>query len=574
MRMSQLFGATLRSAPKEAETPGHQLLLRGGFVRQLGQGIFSYLPLGWRVIQRIEAILREEMNSAGGAEISLPLVQPADVWRQSGRWSAVGPELTRFRDRRDRDMVLAMTHEEVVASLAASEIHSWRQLPRLIYQIQLKFRDDPRPRAGLIRTREFTMKDAYSLDRDQAGLDGQYDRIYRAYLNIFSRCGLPVIAVGADVGMMGGSEAHEFMYPTPIGEDTIVLCDRCGYAQNRQVATFAKPDPVAEELAPLDRVATPGANTIEALSTFLGIPAARTAKVVFVAATPTAGGRDVPVVAVVRGDMSLNETKLANTVGAAELRPMTGEEILAIGCVPGYASPIGVHDATVVVDEVIASSVNLVAGANQEGWHLRNVNLGRDYSGQVADIVAAEDGHPCVQCGAPLRTTRAVEVGNIFKLGTRYSEAFGANFLDTDGTERPVVMGSYGIGVGRLLACIAEERHDDAGLQWPAAVAPFDMHLCSIGEEGVAAAGELHDLLQLEGLTVLWDDRAERPGVQFADADLIGAPVRLTMSPRTLEANSVEVKRRDCRDAQVISRSDLLEHLRSQTDQGETRTTD
>jgi prolyl-tRNA synthetase len=554
--MSRLFGTTLREAPSGAETPGYQLLLRGAYIRQLGQGIFSYLPLAWRVMRRIEDIMREEMDAAGGVELSMPLVHPADIWRRSGRYEAVGPEMARFADRRERPVVLAMTHEEVVASLAASEIQSWRQLPKLVYQIQLKFRDDPRPRAGLLRAREFTMKDAYSLDRDEAGLDVQYKRLHESYDEIFRRCNLPVIPVASDVGMMGGTAAHEFMYLNPLGEDTLVLCDSCGYAQNRQVARAARPAiDAAEEPLPIERVETPDATTIAALCELLGIEPTRTAKIVFMA---TDGGRFV--VAVVRGDMQLNETKLANVVHAAELRPMTPEEIESIGCVPGYASPIGVGDrAVVVVDEVVAASPNLVAGANEAGWHLRNVNAGRDFTAEtVADITAAEEGQPCVDCGAALRTERGVEVGNIFKLGTRYSK-LGANYLAEDGTEHPIVMGSYGIGVGRLLACIAEEHHDDRGLCWPTTVAPFAAHLCVIGDEGHAAIDGVTEVLERSGLDVLVDDRGERPGVQFNDAELIGCPVLLTVSRRSLESGGVEARLRSeaSRDSVVVPLADL-----------------
>jgi prolyl-tRNA synthetase len=556
MKMSQMFGTTLREAPSGAETPGYQLLLRGAYVRQLGQGIFSYLPLAWRVMRRIEDVMREEMDAAGGVELSMPIVQPADPWQRSGRYEAVGPEMARFSDRRDRPLVLAMTNEEVVSTLAASEVQSWRQLPKLVYQIQLKFRDDPRPRAGLIRAREFTMKDAYTLDRDEAGLDVQYERLQRAYDAIFARCRLPAIAVAADVGMMGGTAAHEFMYLNPIGEDTIVLCDACGYSQNRQVATAGRPAvDSSEEPLPIERASTPDASTITSLCEVLGIGPERTAKVVFMA---TDTGR--LLVALVRGDMQLNETKLANLVKAAELRPMTPEEIVAIGCVPGYASPIGVGDrATVVVDELVAASPNLVAGANEEGWHLRNVNAGRDFSPDiVADITAADDGQPCVNCGSPLRTERGVEVGNIFKLGTRYS-SLGAHYLAEDGTEQPIVMGCYGIGVGRVFACLAEEHHDDKGLVWPAEVAPFAAHLCVIGEEGSAAAGEISGLLEAAGLDVLVDDRGERPGVQFTDAELIGCPVLLTVSKRSLAGGGVEARVRSAagRESEIVPISEL-----------------
>jgi prolyl-tRNA synthetase len=561
--MSALLGTTRRETSGSGEADSQQLLLRAAYVRQLGQGIFSYLPLGWRVMRKIEQIMRAEMEAAGGVELSLPVVQPAELWKESGRWDAIGPELARLKDRRSRDLVLAMTHEEVVASLAASEITSWRDLPRLVYQIQLKFRDDPRPRAGLIRTREFTMKDAYSLDRDVAGLDRQYRRLHEAYDQIFERCRLPVVAVGADVGMMGGSGAHEFMYLNPIGEDTLVLCDHCGYAQNRQVAVLRKVVPSAEAERPLERVETPGASTIDDLARLLDLDPVRTAKVVFFAAVDPPTTRFV--IAVVRGDMTVNETKLANILGSAELRPMTDEEIDSIGCCPGFASPIGVGErAVVVVDDLVAASPNLIAGANEVDAHLLNVNVGRDYKADVvADIVAADDGHPCATCGSPLRTTRGVEVGNIFRLGTKFSEAAGANFLDEDGQQRPVVMGSYGIGVGRLMACIVEEHHDDRGIRWPAAVAPFFVHLCALGEASAAPAEALYEELELAGIEVLFDDRFERPGVQFADADLIGIPLRLVISTRAIEAGGIEVKRRDQTDSTVVARTEIIEWLRS-----------
>jgi prolyl-tRNA synthetase len=566
MRMSQLLGTTLREAPGAGEAVSQQLLVRAGFVRQLGQGIYSYLPLGWRVMQKIEQIMREEMEAVGGVELSLPVVQPAEIWRASGRWSSIGPELARLKDRRGRDLVLAMTHEEVVASLAASEIRSWRDLPRLIYQIQLKFRDDPRPRAGLIRTREFTMKDAYSLDRDVAGLDRHYELLHGAYERIFERCELPVIAVGADVGMMGGFGAHEFMYLASVGEDTLVLCDHCGYAQNRQVAVFAKPVPAAEEAKPLQRVATPGASSIEALSSLLDVSQERTAKVVFFATNAAAQAPGRFVVAVVRGDMTVNETKLANVLSASELRPMTNEEIETIGCRPGFASPIGVGErAVVVVDDLVASSPNLIAGGNEVDVHLLNVNVGRDYKAdEVADIVAAGDGDPCSVCGSPLRTTRGVEVGNIFKLGTKFSEAAGASFLEEDGREHPVVMGSYGIGVGRLLACIAEQHHDERGLRWPASVAPFRVQLCVLTESVMSIAETLYDELTSSGIEVLFDDRLERAGAQFADADLIGAPFRLVVSSRSIQAGGVEVKRREDEAPSVVPGEQVGAWLREQ----------
>jgi len=571
--MSRLFGETLREAPAGIESPGHQFLLRAGYVRQLAQGIFSYLPLGWQAMLHIEQILREELTAIGGVELSLPVVHPAELWQQSGRYQAIGAELTRFHDRRDREMVLAMTHEEVVATLAASEISSYRQLPKLVFQIQTKWRDDPRPRAGMIRAREFTMQDSYSLDLDDAGLDTQYRAHYEAYFKIFARCGLPVIAVGADVGIMGGTGAHEFMYLTPLGEDTLVLCDSCGYAQNRQVATSRKPVAEPEEPRPVRRVATPHATTIEELATMLEVEWARTAKIVFLAGEHR-GEEGKPVmrliVAVVRGDTDLNEAKLANLFGGAELRPMTLDEIASIGAVAGFASPIGLTGGEVVVDELVMASPNLVAGANEEGWHLLETNAGRDWQPDiVADIVSADDGDGCSVCGEPLRTVRGVEVGNIFRLGTRFAKAFGATYLDPEGNAQPIVMGCYGIGVGRLLACIAEEHHDERGLRLPVAVAPYLVHLTVLRGSDTPAgdvAERVYGTLEAAGIGVLFDDRGERPGVKFADADLIGLPVRLTVSDRSLNAGGIELKRRDSDEARIVAEDTLIAEIRAKLD--------
>src|SRR5579859_5062386 len=460
MRMSHLFGQTLREAPAEAEVDSHKLLVRAGFIRQLGAGLFSSLLFAKRSLTKIENIMRDEINAIGGQELSMPVVHPADLWKETGRWYQIGSEMGRFLDKSNHDMVLAMTHEEIVADLVRREVQSYRQLPMLVYHIQTKWRDDPRPRAGLIRAREFTMLDSYSLDPDNEALDKQYRAHYQAYFNIFNRCGLPTIAVGADVGMMGGSLAHEYMYLTPIGEDTLLLCDHCGYAANRQIAHFRKPPAAAEEAQPMEKVATPHVATIEALADFLKVPKARTAKAVFMMATLPEGEGQLErfVFALVRGDMEVNETKLTNALKAKELRPAREDEIRAVGAEPGYASPVGLKDVLVVVDDAIPQSPNLVAGANEVGYHLLNVNYGRDYQAQiVADIAAASEGDACPVCGNPMRTTRGVEVGNIFKLGTRYTEALGATFLDSTGTQKPVIMGSYGIGIGRLLACIAEE---------------------------------------------------------------------------------------------------------------------
>jgi len=563
MKMSRLFGQTLRKPPADAQIASHQLLAQAGFVRQLGAGIFSYLHLARRSMTKIENILRDEMNAIGGQEITMPIVHPADLWKKTGRWYQIGSEMGRFYDKNDRDMVLAMTHEEVIADLVRTEIQSYKQLPRLLYHIQTKWRDDPRPRAGLIRAREFTMKDSYSLDADREGLDVQYQAHYQAYFNIFHRCGLPIVAVKSDVGMMGGKIAHEFMYLTPIGEDTLILCDKCGYMANRQIARFQKPAPMEEKPRPIEKVATPGVTTIEGLAKFLGVSESKTAKAVFRVATVTEKQEDMErfVFAVVRGDMDVNETKLANTVKAKSLRPARDEEIRNIGAIPGYASPIGIEDVIVVVDDLIPDSPNLVAGANEEGYHMLNVNYGRDYRADVVkDIVVAEDGYTCPDCGAAMHSSKGVEVGNIFKLGTRYSESMGCTFLDKDGQAKPVIMGSYGIGVGRLLACVAEEYHDEQGLLWPVTVAPYHVHIVTLrgGEE---TAERLYADLQSADIEVLYDDRDERSGVKFNDADLIGIPIRLTVSKRSLEAGGVELKLRRSPERAVISQDEILPYV-------------
>ncbi|MDH5507512.1 MAG: proline--tRNA ligase, partial [Anaerolineae bacterium] len=546
MKMSNLFTQTLRDAPADAETVSHQLLVRAGFIRQLGAGIYTLMPLGKRTVAKLEDIMRQEINAIGGQEIFMPVIHPADLWQETNRWYEIGSEMSRFHDKNDHDMVLAMTHEEVVADLVRKDIQSYRQLPRLVYHIQTKWRDDPRPRAGLIRVREFTMKDSYSLDADEAGLDKQYRAHYQAYFNIFNRCALPSAAVRSDVGMMGGSLAHEYMYLSPIGEDTLLICDACGYMANRQIALFQKTAAAPEELLPMEKVATPDVSTIDALASFLNVPAAKTAKAVFMIATITEGQQDVQkfVFAVVRGDMDLNETKLLNALKAKELRPAHEEEIIAVGAVPGYASPIGLKEVLVVVDDSIPASPNLVAGANQAGFHMRNVNFDRDYKASIiTDIAAAQEGDSCPKCAADMRVSRGVEIGNIFKLGTKYTQALGANFLDKNGKSRPVIMGSYGIGSGRLLACIAEEHNDEHGLSWPITVAPFHIHLVSLrgGEE---SADQLYAELLTHGLEVLYDERDDSPGVKFNDADLFGIPIRLTVSKRSLEQGGVELKLR------------------------------
>jgi prolyl-tRNA synthetase len=564
MRMSELFFATLRDDPGEAEMPSHRLLLRAGYLRQLGSGIYSLLPLGKRVSDRVEQVIREEIDAIGGQEMEMPVVHPAEIWKESGRYQKIGPELVRFKDRGERDMVLAMTHEEVVAILLRDIVQSYRQLPMILYHFQTKFRDEPRARGGLIRVREFVMKDSYSCDLDNDGLEVSYQKHWEAYEKIFRRLGLDAIPVRSDVGIMGGLGAHEFMVLNDFGEDTLVLCDNGDFADNQQIAVAGKPDPAAEDLLPMEDVETPGATTIESLASFLSIPKSKTAKAAFFVT-----GDDRFVVAIVRGDYDVNETKLVNALKArGGLRPAQVEEIKARGMEAGYGSPIGARDAVVVVDELVARSPNLVAGANRLGWHVKNVNVPRDYQpDMVIDIANAREGDPCPVCGAPVKLRNGIEVGNIFKLGTDFTDAFGSMYLGEDGERHPIVMGSYGIGLGRNVACIVEAHHDDKGIAWPDEVAPYPAHLVSIGagrDENVRVTAErLHALAAESGRDILYDDRDESPGVKLTDAELLGMPWILTVSPRSLAAGGVEVTRRATGERRTASIEDVEAFLRT-----------
>lgn len=493
----------------------------------------------------------------------MPFVHTADIWKETSRYYDVGPEMARFEDRAGRDMVLAMTHEEVVADLLRTDVNSYKQLPQIIYHLQSKWRDEPRARGGLIRVREFTMKDSYSLDVDEAGLEESYEAHAVAYDRIFQRIGLDYIKVGADVGMMGGSKSEEYMAFSPMGEDTILICENGDYAANREVAIF-QPFPASDaEMLPLEEVETPNASTIQGVADYLEVPLHETAKAVFFMA------EDQFIFVVIRGDLEVNETKLRNLLQVSDLIPATTEQILAVGAVPGYASPIGVEGATVVVDDSVASARNLVAGANKDGFHVRNSNVGRDYEADlVGDISAAAAGHLCPQCGSPMVTRRAIEVGNIFKLGTRYTEAMGATYLDQNGKAKPVVMGSYGIGVGRNAATAVEQNHDDKGIIWPISIAPFHVSLLSIGKDAdvQAACDVLYADLTAAGIEVLYDDRSDRPGVKFNDADLIGNPIRLSISRKTLDAGEVELRLRSADESSMVPQAGIVEHIRQLVD--------
>src|SRR4029453_16218842 len=501
MRLSELFGKTLRQPPSEAETPSHRLLLRAGMVAPLAAGIYSHLPLGRAVLRKIEQIIREEMDREGGQEVTMPSLLPIETYQASGRDQSMADIFFRVKDHRDRDFVLGPTHEEVTVELFKRNVRSYRDLPVLIYQIASKFRDEPRPRGGLIRLRQFTMKDTYSFDADWEGLDVSYQKMFGAYQRIFDRCGVPTVPVLADSGAMGGKDTHEFIYLTEYGEDSCLFCPNCGYAANAEVAEFVKePAHTDERPQPLEEIDTPGLYTLAALAEHLGIPESRTCKAVFYSAAIAAEGTRnneqgttaQPVFVAIRGDMDVNEAKLKNILGAVELRYMEEAEATKAGFVAGSASAVGLRTGTgnrepgtagvrVVADELVTRERNLVAGANKPDKHLLNVNYGRDWEADiVADIALAREGYRCANCGTPMDLRRGIEMGQVFKLGTRYSEMMGATFLDREGKTRPVVMGSYGIGTERLLAAVVEANHDEAGIVWPRSLAPYDAHIVAI----------------------------------------------------------------------------------------------
>ena len=556
MRISKLVTRTLRDDPPEAETASHRLMLRAGLIQQVAAGVYAYLPLAWRSLLKIEQIVREEMDAAGGQELRLPALQPRELWEQTDRAAAFGDNLFTLDDRRGRPMVIAPTHEEVITNVVKGNVQSYRDLPVILYQMQTKFRDEPRPRAGLVRVREFTMKDAYSFDADEDGLDASYQAMAQAYRNVFRRCSVPVLMAEADSGAIGGKDSHEFLLPTDSGEDTVITCAACGYTANAEKAAAvypaSEPGQVGPELLPLEPVSTPGVKTIAGLAEFLGILESQTLKAVFYAA-------DGEVVFVtIRGDLEVNEVKLKNALHCNELRLADDDEVDAAGLVAGSASAIGITGLRRIADPSIHSGSNFVVGANRPDTHYRNANYGRDFAADlIADIALAEPGQQCAQCDAgTLESTRGVEVGHIFKLGTFFSEALGAGYLDSAGQQRPVVMGCYGIGVSRVLAAAIEQNHDDNGIIFPPPIAPYQAHLVglNLADEAVAAAADdLYNRLWAAGIETLFDDRIDAAaGVKFNDADLIGLPVRLVVSPRNLRQGMVEVRRRAGGDAEMI----------------------
>ena len=556
MRLSRMFGKTLRSEPAEAESISHRLMLKAGMVHQVSAGVYSYMPLAWRVLRNIENIIREEMNAAGGQEVRMPVIQPLELWETTGRASAFGDNLFKFKDRRDRPMCLAPTHEEVITQMAIQHIHSYKDMPQMPYQIQTKLRDEPRPRAGLMRVREFDMKDLYSMDVDQDALDVSYEKMVQAYKNIYRRCGLPALAVEADSGAIGGKDSHEFILIADSGEDQIVQCSGCGFAANLERASGVKPDQPRTDPLPLEEVSTPGIKTIKGLADFIGVPESKTLKAVFY----SADGEIVFVV--IRGDLEVNDVKLKNLLHATDLRLATDEEVKAAGLVAGSASPVGRGDLKCISDDSIELGDNFVVGANKPDTHLLNANYPRDFRADaITDIAEVQAGQGCTRCGEPLSITRGIEVGHVFKLGTFFSESLGAYYSDREGQQKPIVMGCYGIGVGRLMAAAMEQNHDEHGIVWPLPIAPYQVHLCalSLDRPGVAeAADQLYDSLEAAGLEVLYDDRDESPGVKFNDADLLGIPVRLTVSPRNLKQDAVEITDRTTLEKRMAPMSDAV----------------
>ena len=552
-RYSQLFIPTLKEAPADAQVASHKLLVRAGFIRQLGAGIYDYLPLAKRTLTRIEAIVREEMDAIGGQEFFLPALHPAEIWKESGRWEVMGDNMFRLRDRKNAEYCLGMTHEEIFTAIARDELRSYRQLPQVWYQIQTKFRDEPRPKSGLLRVRQFTMKDAYSFDVDAAGLDRSYEDQRRAYEKIFTRCGLDFVAVQAHSGAMGGTGSQEFMVKTDAGEDLVAACPKCRYAANTETAT-SRLAPEADGTAPAapERFATPGVVTIEALAAApYGVPARRQLKTLVYVAD------EKLVVAVVRGDQELNEAKLQTASGAGVLRPAHPEEIPALmGAHAGSLGAVRFTKAPVYVDPALAERKDMVTGANEDGFHLRGVDVKRDLlgHGKLAELRTVKAGEGCPRCDGALELFKALEVGHIFKLGTKYSVSMKANVLKADGAETPIVMGSYGIGVERIMAAAIELHHDQDGIIWPLSIAPYRATVLTMGKEPelARAAEEVCAALAKAGVDVLYDDRDERAGVKFKDADLLGIPLRIAVGKRGLAEGKVEWKRRGTKDVALV----------------------
>ena len=564
MKLSKMHIKTLREVPAEAEIPSHILLIRTGMIRKLASGIYGFMPFGWRSVRKIEDIIRSEMDKAGGQEIHMSAIQPAELWQESGRWFAYGPELWRVKDRNGRDFCLGPTHEEIFTDIIRNDVSSYRQLPMNLYQIQTKYRDEARPRFGLMRSREFIMKDAYSFDRDFEGLDKSYDDMYKAYEKIFTRCGLTFRPVEADTGAIGGSNSHEFTALSEVGESEIAYCEKCSMAATTERAECVDAPADTEEMLPMEEVNTPGTKTIEAVADFLGMPQTKTIKALLFVTYDEEGNEKEYVAAFVRGDRELNMTKLINALNIPEHAIEFADEAKMsqkTGCVGGFTGPVGLHDCKVVVDSELTGLRNLCAGANKENYHVKNVNYGRDYKGDiVTDLKLLKEDDPCPVCGAPVKHARGIEVGQVFKLGTKYSQAMNAVYKDENQQDRLIVMGCYGIGVTRTLSAIVEQHHDENGIIWPMSVAPYHVIITLVkpgDETQEAVAEEIYSRLSDAGVEVLLDDRDERPGVKFKDADLLGIPVRITVGKRAPEG-VVEYKLRREAEKQEMSVSEAV----------------
>lgn len=544
MRANQLYAPTLRESPAEAELISHKLMFRAGLIRKAAGGLYSYLPLGWKIIKKIMQIIREEMDSAGGQEIMMPIVQPAEIWQESGRWSVYGDEMMRLNDRHGRKFALGPTHEEMITTLIRDEVRSYKQLPLMLYQIQNKYRDEIRPRFGLMRSREFIMKDLYSFDKDVDGMNISYQKMYDAYSKIFERCGLKFRAVEADNGAIGGGHSHEFTVLAPNGESRIAYCENCNFAASDEKAELKIIQAAPEELKPLEKVKTPDCHTIELVKNFLNVPIEKTIK-----AVAFMDDQERLILAFVRGDHEVNEIKVINSVENANHLYMAGDKLIEnAGTVAGFMSPIGISNAIIVVDQSVMMMSNAVAGANEIDAHFINVTPKRDFDAEkiiISDIRMVQEGDPCPHCGAKLKMTRGIEVGQVFTLGKKYSEALNAKFLDEDGTNKYFEMGCYGIGVGRTMAAAIEQNNDADGIIWNRTIAPFEVVVVPVNakdDKQLAFAEEIYNELQKSGVDVLLDDRKERAGVKFKDCDLIGYPLRVTISPKTIDSGKIEVK--------------------------------
>lgn len=556
MRFSKMFIPTLREVPSDIESVSHRLMLRAGYVRQLAAGLYIFLPLGWKVLNRINAILKQEMEAIGAQEISMPVLHPAEIWQQTGRWDAIGEEMFRLKDRTGRDMCLGMTHEEIMTWLAAKEIRSYRDLPQIWYQIQTKLRDEARPKSGILRTREFIMKDSYSFDADEEGLERSYRLHAEAYHRIFNRCGLRFYQVESDPGMMGGAMAHEFMAPSPAGEDEVVLCDGCGYAANVELAVTVSPEIPSEDWT-YEEVHTPGRRTVQEVSGFLGVSPRYFIKSLLLMATKG------PVLALLRGDQELHEKKMQKLIGP--FRTAEREEVKRIlGVEPGFIGPMG-HEIEIIADLNIRDGV-YISGANREDFHVKGIRPGIHFEAKWHDIHVAKEGDRCFKCGSEIRIERCIEVGNIFKLGTKYSIPLKAFFLDSSGIERPLIMGSYGIGPARIAAAAIEQNHDSDGIIWPRTIAPFDVEILPLNMKDVRTvevSEHLYSSLKEKGIEVLIDDRDERAGVKFKDADLIGIPTHIVIGERNLKEGLIEIKDRRTKKAERIKIEEIFEYLPS-----------